>query len=158
MVKITVDSGNNVCNGVAIKDDFRKRIGARFCSIRKNVIQTASTENLTQVGECMVNIKLRGCPKIVAKANVLKELKDDINLGMAFFQQLANRNKTSLEFTKDGTILKHGKAEIELVQQVQEQIPEAYQQFEFKLRASEAVEIAPRSMKFIGTDKRVPGK
>ena len=110
MVKITVDSGNNVRNSVAIREEFRKKIGAKFCSLKENTIKTAGEENLTQLGECWVSIKIKGFPKVISKANVLKELKDNINVGTAFMQRLASKSKTSLEFTKDGTILRHGKA------------------------------------------------
>ena len=35
---------------------------------------------------------------------------------------------------------------------------EVYKEFQFPLRASKSVTVEPRSVKFIGTDRRIPGK
>ena len=103
--RITINSGNNCLNGIVINEEFRKKIGAKFCSLKRSHIKTAGEETLTHIGECRISIKIKGFPTIISKANVLKELKDNINVGTAFLQRLAAKEKTSLEFTPSGTIL-----------------------------------------------------
>ena len=156
MEKITVDNGNNTRNGVVISENFRKKIGVRFCSLKKNVIKMAGSEKMTHLGDCQISIKIKGLPRIVSKASVLKELKDGCNIGTAFLQKLSKKARTSLEFTSKGTTLQHGKRRVELVQQLEEEDTKVG--IEIPLRAGSDVTVEPRSVKFIGTDKKIPGK
>ena len=124
--------------------------------MKKNVIKTAGSEKMTHLGDCQISIKINGLPRIVSKASVLKELKDGCNIGTAFLQKLSRKAKTSLEFTSKGTTLQHGKKRVELVQQLEEEDTKVG--IEIPLRAGSDVTVEPRSVKFIGTDKKIPGK
>ena len=46
---------------------------------------------------------------------MLKELKDNVNMGTAFLQKLSKLANTCLEFTEDGTTLQYGRTKVELV-------------------------------------------
>ena len=109
-VKSMIDSGNTLRYGVAITDEFRRKLGLRYDSMRSKTVGTADkTGKMTQLGISeKFTLKIDGIGGYWSgKASVVKGLSDEVNIGTAALIRMGEaRGKTVyLAFTPKGTRL-----------------------------------------------------
>ena len=108
-----VDPGNLTAQGVAISEDFQKRMNIGFSNLQNGKVGTAGTGlNMHRVGVSKTfDLRIQGIKRTFpVKAVVLRELMDKVNIGSGFLQQIeaATGLKPQLEFHHEGTTLKFG--------------------------------------------------
>ena len=125
-VKIMVDNGNLVKTGVAVSEEFMRKMALGYSTLGRGTVPTAGKgQGMTNLGISQsFSLKIQGMKKTYEiKALVCKELSDDINIGTGFLQQISKESMTNpggkapcLHFYQDGVTLTAGGCKIPLVQ------------------------------------------
>ena len=92
-----VDSGNLTRQGVVISERFFQRSGLRYASHLTGSIDTAARDQeMQQLGVTkLFALQIVGKNyRFLTKAVVLRGLKDEVNLGLAFLQRIGARGFT----------------------------------------------------------------
>ena len=87
----TVDTGNVTLPGVAISEEFFRRVGLQYSSNLPKKVGTASrNQDMLQVGVTRIFAiqLLRDKHRFLTKAVVLKGLTEGMNLGTCFFRRI----------------------------------------------------------------------
>ena len=117
-LKGTVDTGNTITDSVAISPEVHQALGVGFQTIGGKQVGTAkSGSQLTRLGVSNpIKLNIAGMKKSFdVRPCVIKELSDPCNIGLKFFTDLADRMRCQITFEKDGTSVKIGNEEAEMI-------------------------------------------
>jgi dUTPase len=166
-----IDQGNLIRSGVAISEQFAKKLGLPYHKLTPAKVGTAATGgHLTKLGITKVfTVRFNNFPHALqTKATVLRGLSDDINLGGGFLQRLAGRGLApKLIFHDNGTSLELGGQHLELIKQVQaepedgepgepDKVPASSARVHVPLMAKKEAKLPAHSLSFVNV-QQLPG-
>lgn len=117
-LKGVVDTGNTITDSVAISPEVHQALGVGFQTIGGKGVGTAkSGSQLTRLGVSnSIKLNIAGMKQCFdVRPCVIKELSDPCNIGLKFFTDLADRMSCQITFEKDGTSVKIGNEEAEMI-------------------------------------------
>ncbi len=118
--------GNLTNTGVAVSEHFFKRAGLRYSSSQSGGVSTASQDyKLLQLGVTKVfTLQFVGNDyRFVTKAVVLRGLKEEVNIGSAFFQRVGSHGvPIALRFDAWGTQLSISVHLMDLIHKLPEEV------------------------------------
>ena len=125
-IRVMIDNGNLVSQGVAVSSKFMEKMGLGYSSLGRGRVPTAGSGAMTNMGISEpFSLKLDGISKtFTVKALVCKELSDEVNIGTGFFQKISVPfSETSgkvpcLRFYRDGTTLSVNDESIPLIKSI----------------------------------------